>query len=217
MSLNLIYWVCFISNIRGRKRLIRIIFIFYLYYYFIIIIIKGEFQMTSDTPSQHRLHRHIIKILESRFHQSSLSWSLILTPEESQKQRGIIPRAVEKIFEHIERTRKAEVSDYTRETTFSVQCSFLQLYNENVEDLLSSRRKSLNIRQNPERGVYVEDLRVLETKSKASVFRLIKKGFQRRATASTALNDVSSRSHAIFRIIFRQEAQIYSKNGELGS
>lgn len=97
-----------------------------------------------------------------------------------------------------------------------MKCSFLQLYNENVEDLLSSRRKNLNIRQNPERGVYVEDLRILETKSKESVFRLIRKGFQRRATASTALNDVSSRSHAIFRILFRQDREHYTENGELG-
>ena len=104
-----------------------------------------------------------------------------------------------------------------QETIYAVECSFIQLYNEQVEDLLSSKRKALNIRENPQEGVYVEGLKKVSVSCKEKLFKLVGKGFQRRVTASTALNDVSSRSHAIFRITLEQLVKFRDRKGNTGS
>jgi kinesin family protein 3/17 len=131
------------------------------------------------------------------------------------RRKGIIPRTVETIFEEIENRNKLEAMSNRAETLFSVQCSFLQLYNEQVEDLLTSKRKPLNIRENPQEGVFVEGLKKVSVSCKEELYSLVGKGFQRRVTASTALNDVSSRSHAIFRIVVEQMIQYKDIRGNI--
>lgn len=135
---------------------------------------------------------------------------------DTRKRKGVIPRAVETIFREIARRRKEEPPS-RQETRFAVECSFIQLYNEHVEDLLSSKRRALNIRENPALGVYVEGLKRVRVQSKEDLFHLIAKGFERRVTASTALNDVSSRSHAIFRIAVEQLTEYKNQRGKTGS
>lgn len=132
------------------------------------------------------------------------------------KRKGIIPRAVETIFSEIEK-QKIEQTSPRKEISFSVECSFIQLYNEQVEDLLSNKKKSLNIRENPQMGVYVEGVKRVRVSCKEDLFHLIGKGFQRRVTASTALNDVSSRSHAIFRIVVDQLIKYKNQKGDTGA
>ena len=120
---------------------------------------------------------------------------------------------METIFDVIQKTKENEVNSTRKESLFVVECSFIQLYNEQVEDLLSNRRKALNIRENPQKGVFVEGLKKIPVTCKEELFHLVGKGFQRRVTASTALNDVSSRSHAIFRIKIEQMIKYKNKKG----
>ena len=135
------------------------------------------------------------------------------SPAEVERRRGIIPRTVETIFEEIASRKELEAASPRRETRFSVECSFMQLYNEQVEDLLTSKRKPLNIRENPQEGVFVEGLRKVPVSSSESLLQLVGKGFQRRVTASTALNDVSSRSHAVCRIVVDQQVLFRNQEG----
>ena len=81
--------------------------------------------------------------------------------------RGIIPRAIEDIFRHIR--DKAEP-----QTTFMVRCSYLQIYNENISDLLKPERKNLAIRESP-KGVYVENLSEWAVRSPNEIYSLLKK------------------------------------------
>lgn len=97
-----------------------------------------------------------------------------------------------------------------------MECSFFQLYNDNIEDLLSSKKRNLNIRENPDKGVYIEELKEVQVTKPYSVYKLMGKGFQKRSTASTALNDVSSRSHAIFRITLEQIKVSKNSEGKIG-
>jgi Skp family chaperone for outer membrane proteins len=85
-----------------------------------------------------------------------------------------------------------------------VRASFLQIYNENIWDLLKSERTSLQIREDKKKGVFVEGLSEWAVRSPSEVYSLIEQGSQIRATASTKMNDVSSRSHAVFIIIVEQ-------------
>lgn len=82
-----------------------------------------------------------------------------------------------------------------------VRVSYLQIYNEVISDLLRSDRQNLHIREDKKRGVFVESLSEWAVRNPSEIYSLISKGAASRATASTKMNDVSSRSHAVFIII----------------
>lgn len=82
-----------------------------------------------------------------------------------------------------------------------VRASYLQIYNENISDLLKTERTSLQIREDKKRGVFVEGLSEWAVRSPIEIYSLMQRGAMARATAATKMNDVSSRSHAVFIII----------------
>ncbi|MEQ2191126.1 Kinesin-like protein kif16b, partial [Xenoophorus captivus] len=93
---------------------------------------------------------------------------------------------------------------------------YLEIYNERVRDLL--RRKSthtynLRVREHPKDGPYVEDLSKHLVQNYSDVEELMEAGNINRTTASTGMNDVSSRSHAIFTINFTQVCDVKQSNG----
>jgi Kinesin motor domain len=87
-----------------------------------------------------------------------------------------------------------------------VDVSYLEIYNEKVRDLLTmgSSTASLRVREHPRQGPYVSDLSHHLVTSYERVAQLMEKGNKARCTASTNMNDTSSRSHAIFTLKFRQ-------------
>lgn len=124
------------------------------------------------------------------------------------EDRGIIPRACELLFDLIN-----ETEDVTEAT---VKCSFLEIYRENLRDLLvpkksEQRRQEKNgtlgnvrIRQNPRKGIYVQGAIEKYVYSAEDVLETIKQGAEQRSVASTALNSVSSRSHAVLTLLVTQ-------------
>ena len=111
--------------------------------------------------------------------------------------RGIVPRSVEEIFNFIQMQRNNNV-------TFMVRASYLQIYNEVISDLLKADRTALQIREDRKRGVFVEGLSEWAVRSPSEIYSLMQKGALARATATTKMNDLSSRSHAVFIIIVEQ-------------
>jgi len=85
-----------------------------------------------------------------------------------------------------------------------VRASYLQIYNDQISDLLRMDRLNLQIREDKKKGIFVENLSEWAIRNPQEVFKLIQKGATIRATASTKLNSISSRSHAIFMIIIEQ-------------
>lgn len=85
-----------------------------------------------------------------------------------------------------------------------VRASYLQIYNENISDLLKTERSSLQIREDKKRGVFVEGLSEWAVRTPHEIYSLMQRGAMVRATASTKMNDVSSRSHAVFIMIVEQ-------------
>jgi kinesin family protein 3/17 len=110
---------------------------------------------------------------------------------------------MEDIFKYIENY----VNDQAR---FMVRASYLQIYNEVISDLLRTDRTNLHIREDKRRGVFVEGLSEWAVRSPNEIYSLMKKGAASRATASTKMNDVSSRSHAVFIIIVEQMVPVDS-------
>ncbi|GME28749.1 kinesin family protein [Neofusicoccum parvum] len=127
---------------------------------------------------------------------SGKSYTMMGTPE----QPGLIPRTCEALFDRIN-------NEPSPNTTYSVHVSYFEVYNEHVRDLLSQRTSPsiyLKIRESQTDGVYVQGLTDAPVRSYADVERLMKTGDLNRTTASTKMNDTSSRSHAVFTINLKQ-------------
>lgn len=105
------------------------------------------------------------------------------------ENRGIIPRAIEQIFGHIQRHASPRMR-------FLVRASYLQIYNESISDLLKPERSNLSIREDKKRGIFVEGLSEWVVRSPAEIYGLMERGGAMRATGETKMNEVSSRSHA---------------------
>ncbi|XP_015977503.2 kinesin-like protein KIF16B isoform X5 [Rousettus aegyptiacus] len=114
---------------------------------------------------------------------------------------GLIPRICEGLFSRINETTRWD------EASFRTEVSYLEIYNERVRDLLrrkSSKTFNLRVREHPKEGPYVEDLSKHLVQNYGDVEELMEAGNINRTTAATGMNDVSSRSHAIFTIKFTQ-------------
>ncbi|KAG1654160.1 Kinesin-like protein KIF16B [Nymphon striatum] len=116
----------------------------------------------------------------------------------SSESVGLIPRICEEMFTQMSSKKNLG-------TTYRTEVSYLEIYNERVKDLLKQQQKhSLKIREHPKVGPYVQDLSKHLVMDYEDIQELMRKGNLQRTTASTNMNDVSSRSHAIFTISFTQ-------------
>ena len=134
--------------------------------------------------------------------------------------RGVIPRAVDDIFQHIAHD-VGGVGDMsgTTQVNYLVRASYLQVYNEVVSDLLKpaadgSKSQSLTIREDSKRGVYVEGLSEWVVRSPSDVYDLMARGARARTTGATRLNELSSRSHAIFIIVVEKSTVTKLSNAD---
>ncbi|XP_077092723.1 uncharacterized protein kif16bb isoform X2 [Siphateles boraxobius] len=112
---------------------------------------------------------------------------------------GLIPRICEGLFHHISGVLQRD------KASFHMEVSYFEIYNERVRDLLPSTETQgceLRVREHPKDGAYVEALSRHHVQSYTEVGQLMHDGNRRRSTASTGMNHVSSRSHAIFTIHF---------------
>ncbi|OUC47797.1 kinesin motor domain protein [Trichinella nativa] len=106
------------------------------------------------------------------------------------KLRGIIPRSLEYLFSRIE-----EITQ-TQNVNFLCKCSFVEMYNEQLYDLLDATSSKLTLRESVKLGVFVEGLSEVTVCSAADAYKVLRKGCFNRRVASTSMNRESSRSHA---------------------
>jgi kinesin family protein 5 len=116
---------------------------------------------------------------------------------------GVLPRAVRHIFEGI-------ASNADSGSEFAVSCSYLEIYKEVVRDLLqpadgSAKPSGLPIRENADKGVYVENLTEVFVMGEQEVLEIVACGNASRAVASTLMNAQSSRSHALLTLTVQQK------------
>ncbi|XP_052870314.1 kinesin-like protein Klp98A [Anopheles cruzii] len=113
--------------------------------------------------------------------------------------QGLIPRICRSLFSRMKLGQEEG-------TGFKTQCSYLEIYNERVKDLLgpSNAGHGLRVREHRTLGPYVENLSQHPVSDYAEIQNCMIQGNIQRTTASTNMNDTSSRSHAIFTITFVQ-------------
>ncbi|XP_077869154.1 kinesin-like protein KIF15, partial [Saccoglossus kowalevskii] len=110
--------------------------------------------------------------------------------------RGVIPRSFEYIFNLISREREKRGPSFE----FLCKCSFLEIYNEQIFDLLDPASVGLHLRENIRKGVFVDGLIEQSVTSAFDAYQVLKNGWINRRVASTSMNRESSRSHAVFTL-----------------
>lgn len=132
-----------------------------------------------------------------------------------QSDRGVIPRSISDIFDEINQSYESEG------TVFNVYCSFIQIYNEKLFDLLQdqngtnqeSLKNNLNIREDKQEGTFVEGLTEYQVTCINDWLTLLRRGEKNRTTRQTNANNRSSRSHTIFQILI--EAALPTDDGAM--
>lgn len=134
------------------------------------------------------------------------------TKESSRESHGIVPRAVQQVFDEIELRKQSACEKNQQAPEFKVTAQFLELYNEELVDLLdesiqhkapTTDNKHIKIHQ--ENGtVQVVGATTRQVKSVLEALECLETGALARTTASTQMNTQSSRSHAIFTLNIHQ-------------
>ncbi|KAM0975983.1 hypothetical protein EV1_018718 [Malus domestica] len=122
----------------------------------------------------------------------------------TQDDPGLMVLSLHTIFDLI---RKDKSSD-----EFEVTCSYLEVYNEVIYDLLEKSSSYLELREDPEQGVIVAGLRCIKVQSADKILELLNLGNSRRKTESTEANTTSSRSHAVLEIKVKRKQRNKYRN-----
>ncbi|XP_036084410.1 kinesin-like protein KIF1B isoform X7 [Rousettus aegyptiacus] len=131
--------------------------------------------------------------------QTGAGKSYTMMGKQEESQAGIIPQLCEELFEKINDNCNEDMS-------YSVEVSYMEIYCERVRDLLNPKNKgNLRVREHPLLGPYVEDLSKLAVTSYTDIADLMDAGNKARTVAATNMNETSSRSHAVFTIVFTQK------------
>ncbi|XP_072989577.1 kinesin-like protein KIN-7L isoform X1 [Typha latifolia] len=120
------------------------------------------------------------------------------TMNGSEEDAGIIPLAVKDVF---------RTAHMTADREFLIRVSYMEIYNEEINDLLTLGNQKLPIHESLERGVYVAGLREEIVNSAEQVLELLKLGEANRHFGETNMNARSSRSHTIFRMVIESSAK----------
>ncbi len=125
------------------------------------------------------------------------------------KIMGVIPRMMQYIFILIEKANS--------EIEYSVKCQYYQIYNEKIQDLLDIRKKDLSIREDKNKGIWVEDCTEIYVSSQEEMYAVFKEGSNNRTVSATNMNKGSSRSHSLFVVTIFQRNTITgsSKTGRI--
>ncbi|KAM9260185.1 LOW QUALITY PROTEIN: kinesin-like protein KIF1C [Morus bassanus] len=130
--------------------------------------------------------------------QTGAGKSYTMMGRQEAGQQGIIPQLCEDLFARVSREGSPDL-------TFSVEVSYMEIYCERVRDLLNPKsRGGLRVREHPLMGPYVQDLSRLAVTSFEDIADLMDSGNKARTVAATNMNETSSRSHAVFTIVFTQ-------------
>lgn len=129
-------------------------------------------------------------------------------PEE---QVGIVPRAVRHLFDGIEKVQQ------NNSIQFSVGVQFMELYNEDIHDLLDpmSKGKLFKIHEDPLGGITVANATIKPIQGPQDALRCLQQGALARTTASTNMNEQSSRSHAVFTVLVRRQRVMSAEESDL--
>ncbi|KAK8481123.1 hypothetical protein V6N13_031669 [Hibiscus sabdariffa] len=179
---------------------------------------KFTFDSVLDTNSSqedvfHQIGAPLVKSALSGYNASILSYgqtgsgktytmwgppSAMVEDPSPRSHQGIVPRIFQMLFSEIQ--REQENCD-GRQTNYQCRCSFLEIYNEQIGDLLDPTQRNLEIKDDSKNGLYVENLTEEYVSSYEDVTQILIKGLSSRKVGATTVNSKSSRSHIVFTFV----------------
>ena len=108
---------------------------------------------------------------------------------------GIMVRVMDDLFKH------SKINGRNQGVNFRMNVSFIEVYNENIRDLLSESEEYLDLREDPIAGPTVAGISQVDATSSDEIMVLLQQGNARRTQQATAANEVSSRSHAVLQVV----------------
>ena len=125
-----------------------------------------------------------------------------LSVKQNYHLRGILPRCFEFLFSSISEQISKKNAQYL------IKCSYLEIYQEQINDLLDQNPRNLQLREDMKKGVYVEGL-IEETVSNVmETYEMLSIGSQNRHVSYTSMNKESSRSHSVFTLIIESKTSV---------
>ncbi|GJU63252.1 kinesin-like protein KIN-12B [Tanacetum coccineum] len=132
----------------------------------------------------------------------------LLEDKPSSNEKGLTPRVFERLFSRI---NEEQIKHADKQLLYQCHCSFLEIYNEQITDLLNPTQRNLHLREDTKTGVYVENLTEESISNMKDVKEILKKGLSNRRTGATSVNIESSRSHSVFTCVV--ESRLKSTDG----
>ncbi|XXG48855.1 hypothetical protein AAC387_Pa02g3189 [Persea americana] len=171
----------------------------------------------DQTSANATVYQHLIKDIicaavdgfnGTAFAYGQTSSGKTFTMNGTESDPGIIHRAVKDIFQNIHRTIDRE---------FLIRVSYMEIYNEEINDLFAPENHKLQIHESLERGVFVAGLREEIVDNAEQVLKIIEFGEVNRHFGQTNMNIRSSRSHTIFRMVIESRVKDTSSGDNLNS
>ncbi|EPS61047.1 hypothetical protein M569_13753, partial [Genlisea aurea] len=118
---------------------------------------------------------------------------------------GMTPRVFDYLFSRIQKDKDARRDEKLK---FTCRCSFLEIYNEQILDLLDPSSTNLQIREDSKKGIHVENITEVEVTSARDAIQQLIQGSANRKVAATNMNRASSRSHSVFTCIIESKWEL---------
>ncbi|XP_027368604.1 kinesin-like protein KIN-12F [Abrus precatorius] len=126
-----------------------------------------------------------------------------------QSHKGIVPRIFQMLFSELEKEQQMFEG---KQFNYQCRCSFLEIYNEQVGDLLDPTQRNLQMKDDSKNALYIENLTEEYVTSYDYVTQILIKGLSSRKVGATSLNSKSSRSHIIFTFVIESWCKGISSN-----
>ncbi|KAF1763540.1 hypothetical protein GCK72_011806 [Caenorhabditis remanei] len=181
-------------------------------FYFDAVFSPGTDQMTVYNIAARPIVENVLKGYNGTifaYGQTGTGKTFTMAGElEPMEMRGIIPNSFAHIFDHISKSQ--------HDTQFLVRVSYLEIYNEEIRDLLSKEYSGhLEIKERPDVGVYVRNLSNITVENASKMQALMEFGNKNRKVGATAMNLESSRSHAMFTVTIESDRNGCLTQGKL--
>ncbi|KAJ3025598.1 UNVERIFIED_CONTAM: Kinesin-like protein kif19 [Siphonaria sp. JEL0065] len=142
----------------------------------------------------------------------------------THEQPGVMPQTLDHLFSQIAKATRVQTTTNTNNSaqtqSYKVSLSYLEIYNENIRDLLSGRPDYLELWEDRLRGSVVSGIERVEAKTAGDVLEWLEKGNLNRTQEATGANEASSRSHAVLQVFVvhrscNKKGQYTEQNGKL--
>jgi len=129
---------------------------------------------------------------------SGKSWTMEGPSIEDDKNKGIIPRMMDTVFEGM--------MNASENIEFQIKVSYVEIYMEKIRDLIDNRKSNLEVKADRVKGIFIQDATEVYVSSHEEMLDVMKIGSNNRAVAATRMNGNSSRSHSVFILsIFQKD------------